>query len=127
MTVEPVLLRTVSHPVFDDRDHACGVDARSPVLKSFDVGLHQRAREIDVFSECAADATPARLRRQVCLWRERLLDADGAGLLASDIRKSPHERRVASPPKAECPGPLREPARLAAGANGAPQGTPRLA
>src|SRR4029077_6112528 len=59
MAVEAVLLRAVSDPVLDDRDHTGGVDARSPVLKSFDVSLHQRAREIDVFSESAADATPA--------------------------------------------------------------------
>ena len=56
VTVQPVLLRTVSDPVLDDCDHAGGIDTRRAVLKSFDVRLHQCAREIDVFAEGAVDA-----------------------------------------------------------------------
>src|SRR5439155_26027850 len=106
MTVQPVLLRAVSDPVLDDRKHAGRVDAGSAVLKSFDICLDERAREIGVFAEGAADATPPWLRREICLRRECFLDADCAVLLPRDVRESPHERCVAGRRESERLGPL---------------------
>src|SRR5439155_22906466 len=101
MTVQPVLLRAVSDPVLDDRKHAGRVDAGSAVLKSFDVCFDEIACELGVFAESAADATPPRLRREICLRRECLFDADCAVLLPRDVPESTHERCVARRREAE--------------------------
>src|SRR2546422_11336665 len=106
MTVQPVLLRAVSDPVLDDRQHAGRVDAGGAVLKSLDICFDQIAREVGIFPECAADAAPTRLRREICLRRKGLLDADCAVLLPRNVRESPHERWVAGRGEAERLGPL---------------------
>src|SRR5438093_1177360 len=106
MTVQPVLLRAVSDPMLDYGEHAGGVDAGGAVLKSLDICFDQIAREVGIFPECAADAAPTRLRREICLRRKGLLDADCAVFLPRDVPESPHQCCVARRGEAERLGPL---------------------
>jgi hypothetical protein len=118
VAVEAALLRAVADPVLHHCEHADRIDAVRAVLESFDVRAHQLLREVGVLAECPVDSAPAGLGREISLWRQRLLDSHGAILLPRDIRKAPDERRVTNRGEAECLGPLREFARLGAGAEG---------
>src|SRR3954463_16518732 len=124
MAVQAVFLRAVTDPVLDHRDDTRGVDAVPAVLKAFDISGDEFPRHIRVFPERAADARPARLRRQVGLRRKGLFDPSGAVFLARYVGKPPYQRCVSnrgktpyhrcSPNRAKPQrlGPLREASRL---------------
>src|SRR3954462_10427801 len=112
MAVQAVFLRAVTDPVLDHRDDTRGVDAVPAVLKAFDISGDEFPRHIRVFPERAADARPARLRRQVGLRRKGLFDPSGAVFLARYVGKPPYQRCVSNRGKTQRLGPLRESSRL---------------
>ena len=93
------------------------MQARVPILETFDIVLHHALGQVRIFAKGAVDARPARLGGQIRLRRQCLRDADGQVLLARDVAEAAHQRIVADGGQAQGFRPLRETFGAGAGAH----------
>ena len=100
MTVPAVALCAITGKMLDDRGDAATGQAVALALNALHIGGGQFCDRREVFSKCARNARPTRVRGNICLRRERHGYADRAVFPAYSFCESTRNRRVSNCGKA---------------------------
>src|SRR5690606_19684113 len=101
-----VLLRTAAGEMLGHARDGPGAEFAS--LESANVGAHQLAGEIGIFSERAVDPRPPGFGSEIGHRVQSAANADRHVLLPGDIAESLNQRRISRGSESERFGPLRE-------------------